>query len=124
MHLARGKDQRQDRSRVQGRRVVPARARLLHWVAITVVADMIHVDLILSRVISSAILVQLRELEAALEPSFDTMTKTSWASIANVSGPSLYVADLVKSIEAIANIINPLVEQKKYLRNFYDKAAA
>ncbi|KAL5507261.1 VPS53 [Sanghuangporus vaninii] len=75
-------------------------------------------------VISSAILVLLRELESAVETSFDIMTKTSWVSIANVSGPSQYVGDLVRSIERIATTVNPLIEQKKYLRNFYDKAAA
>lgn len=77
-----------------------------------------------SSVVSSAILIQLRELEAAVEPSFDIMTKSSWASKENVSGPSPYVGELVKSIEHVVSIINPLVEQKKYLRNFYDKAAA
>ena len=74
-------------------------------------------------VISSAIHVQLRELEAAVDPSFDIITKTSWSSLANVSGPSSYVAELVKAIEHVVELINPLVEQKKYLRNFYDKAA-
>ncbi|EJD03009.1 uncharacterized protein FOMMEDRAFT_108090 [Fomitiporia mediterranea MF3/22] len=80
-------------------------------------------DLFIS-VISSAILVQLRELETAVEPSFEIMTKTAWTSIANVSGPSQYVGDLVRSIDQVVSAINPLVEQKKYLRNFYDKAAA
>lgn len=52
------------------------------------------------------------------------MTKTSWVSIENVSGPSQYVGDIVKALEQIANVVNPLIEQNKYLRNFYDKAAA
>ncbi|KAH8119366.1 Vps53-like protein, partial [Phellopilus nigrolimitatus] len=80
-------------------------------------------DLFIS-VVSSAILVQLRELETAIGPSLDMMSKTSWASIDNVSGPSQYVADLTKAIGQVVDTINPLVEQKKYLRNFYDKAAA
>ncbi|THH07754.1 hypothetical protein EW145_g3172 [Phellinidium pouzarii] len=79
-------------------------------------------DLFIS-VVSSAILVQLRELEAAIEPSFDMMAKTLWSSIATVSGPSQYVAELTKGIDQVIDTISPLVEQKKYLRNFYDKAA-
>ena len=76
-----------------------------------------------SRVISSAIVVQLRELESALDPPFETMSRTSWASLSNVSGPSQYVLELVRNIDSFMAILNPLVEQKKYLRNFYDKAA-
>ena len=124
MLTARGKDQRQDRCRVQRKPVFPDRAGLLHWVPNNCNSIVTEVNVILYSVIASAILVQLRELEAAVEPSFDIMMKTSWAAIENVSGPSQYVGDVVASIEAIANIINPLVEQKKYLRNFYDKAAA
>ena len=75
-------------------------------------------------VISSAILVQLKELEAALDHSFDMMSKTPWTSIANVSGPSQYVLELVKTVDSFMSILNPLVEHKKYLRNFHDKAAA
>ncbi|KAI5123978.1 hypothetical protein M0805_006390 [Coniferiporia weirii] len=80
-------------------------------------------DLFIS-VVSSAILVQLRELEAAIEPSFDMMAKTQWSSIVSVSGPSQYVVGLTKSIDQVVETINPLVEQKRYLRNFFDKAAA
>lgn len=77
-----------------------------------------------SRVISSAIVVQLRELESALDPPFETMSRTIWASLSNVSGPSQYVLELVRNADSFTAILNPLVEQKKYLRNFYDKAAA
>jgi vacuolar protein sorting-associated protein 53 len=77
-----------------------------------------------SSVVSSAIIVQLRELEAALDPAFDSMSKSTWATIENVSGPSPYVSELVRGLDNVVSVINPLVEQKKYLRNFYDKAAA
>lgn len=52
------------------------------------------------------------------------MVKTQWPSIVNVSGPSAYVSELTKAIDEVADAINPLIEQKKYLRNFFDKAAA
>ena len=75
-------------------------------------------------VIASAILVLLRELESACELTFETMTRVTWASISNVSGPSSYVAELTKAIEQVVDTVHASVEQKKYLRNFHDKAAA
>ena len=39
-----------------------------------------------------------------------------------VSGQSPYTDELVKSAEQLVVVIKPLVEQKKYLRNFFDKA--
>jgi len=51
------------------------------------------------------------------------MARTSWTTGRNqVSGESAYVGDLVKAIEQVVEIVKPLVEQKKYLRNFFDKA--
>ena len=79
---------------------------------------------LICRVISSAILVQLKELETALDHSFDLMSKSQWASIANVSGPSPYVLELVKIVDSFMSVLSPFVEHKKYLRNFHDKAAA
>lgn len=76
------------------------------------------------RVISSAILVLLKSLESAVDMHFDVMVKTQWSSIVNVSGPSPYVAKLSSSIGQISDAVTPLIEQKKYLRNFHDKAAA
>ena len=52
------------------------------------------------------------------------MSRTSWANLSNVSGPSQYVLELARNTDSFMAILNPLVEQKKYLRNFYDKAAA
>ena len=75
-------------------------------------------------VVSVAIHVQLRELEAACDGPLEAMARISWSTITTVSGPSPYVTDLVRGIEQVAAIIDPLIEQKKYLRNFYDKAAS
>ena len=52
------------------------------------------------------------------------MTKTSWASIETVSGASVYMSEMTKKIEQIVEVVRPMVDQKKYLRNFYDKAAS
>ncbi|EPQ57099.1 hypothetical protein GLOTRDRAFT_137518 [Gloeophyllum trabeum ATCC 11539] len=75
-------------------------------------------------VVSAAIAVLLRELEAACEPSFLTMTRTSWANLNQVSGQSPYVPDLVNAIEQVVDMVKPMVEQKKYFRNFLDKASS
>ncbi|KAI9067270.1 hypothetical protein FKP32DRAFT_1673066 [Trametes sanguinea] len=73
--------------------------------------------------ISAAILVMLRELESACDPAFTTLSRTAWSTMKHVSGQSAYVEPLVKAIEEVAETVKPLVEQKKYLRNFFDKAA-
>ena len=52
------------------------------------------------------------------------MARTAWPTIATVSGPSAYVAELVRGIEQVVATVDPLVEQKKYLRNFHDKVAS
>ncbi|KAJ7268661.1 Vps53-like protein [Mycena haematopus] len=75
-------------------------------------------------VISAAIVVQLRELEAACEPAFTAMSRSSWATLKQVSGQSAYTVDLVNAIEQVVESVKPLVEQKKYLRNFLDKACS
>ncbi|KAJ6498983.1 Vps53-like protein [Mycena sanguinolenta] len=75
-------------------------------------------------VISAAIVVQLRELEAACEPAFMAMSRSSWATLKQVSGQSAYIVDLISAIEQVAESVKPLVEQKKYLRNFLDKACS
>ncbi|EIN11438.1 hypothetical protein PUNSTDRAFT_118834 [Punctularia strigosozonata HHB-11173 SS5] len=74
-------------------------------------------------VISATIVIQLRELENACEAAFSAMARTSWGTISQVSGPSAYVADLEHAMESVAAILEPRVEQKKYLRNFFDKGA-
>ncbi|KAJ7772691.1 Vps53-like protein [Mycena maculata] len=75
-------------------------------------------------VISAGIVVQLRELEIACEPAFAAMSRSSWATLKQVSGPSPYTADLVTAVEQVVESVKPLVEQKKYLRNFLDKACS
>ncbi|KAJ6594211.1 Vps53-like protein [Mycena capillaripes] len=75
-------------------------------------------------VISAGIVVQLRELEAACEPAFTAMARSSWATLKQVSGQSAYTVDLVNAIEQVVESVKPLVEQKKYLRNFLDKACS
>ncbi|KAJ8494966.1 hypothetical protein ONZ51_g1987 [Trametes cubensis] len=73
--------------------------------------------------ISAAILIMLRELDSACDPALTTLSRTAWATLKHVSGQSAYVEPLVKAIEEVAETVKPLVEQKKYLRNFFDKAA-
>lgn len=73
-------------------------------------------------VISAAIIIQLRELESACDAAFVTMARTSWTASSQVSGQSAYAGDLVNAAEKVIEVIKPLVEQKKYLRNLFDKA--
>ncbi|KAJ6500190.1 Vps53-like protein [Mycena vitilis] len=75
-------------------------------------------------VISAGIVVQLRELEVACEPAFIAMARCPWATLKQVSGQSAYTVDLVNAIEQVVESVKPLVEQKKYLRNFLDKASS
>lgn len=75
-------------------------------------------------VISAAITVLLRELESACEPAFNLMLKTQWSKLDTVSGESPYVSDLVKAVDSVLEAVRDWLEQKKYLRNFYDKAAS
>ncbi|KAH8107895.1 Vps53-like protein [Cristinia sonorae] len=80
-------------------------------------------DLFLN-VISAAIQVLIREFEAACEPAFNEMKRTAWATLNLVSGQSSYVDELVKAMDQVVDIIKPSIEQKKYQRNFFDKAAS
>ena len=73
--------------------------------------------------ISTAINVILREFENNVDPSFITLSRTSWPTINQVSGPSPYTGELVKCAEQVVELIKPLIEQKKYLRNLFDKAS-
>ena len=75
------------------------------------------------RVVSAAILCLVRELEIACETSFDAIMKTSWQSITTVTGPSSYIHGLTKSVESVVSTVQASIEQKKYFRNFLDKAA-
>jgi hypothetical protein len=71
----------------------------------------------------SAIVALLRELEAVCEPALATLTRTTWINHELVTGQSPYIDDLIRALESITEAIVPLVESKKYLRNFFDKAA-
>ena len=73
--------------------------------------------------ISTAINVILREFESNCEPAFNTLSRISWSTVNQVSGQSPYASELVKAAEQVVELIRPLVEQKKYLRNFFDKAS-
>ncbi|TFK53541.1 hypothetical protein OE88DRAFT_1655697 [Heliocybe sulcata] len=75
-------------------------------------------------VVSAAITVLLRELEAACETSFAALTRTTWSTVNQVSGQSPYVTDLVAGIEGVVDAVRPMIEQKKYWRNFLDKASS
>ncbi|KAJ7647012.1 Vps53-like protein [Roridomyces roridus] len=75
-------------------------------------------------VISAGIVVQLRELEIACEPAFTAMARSPWATLKQVVGPSPYTTDLVNALDQVVESVKPLVEQKKYLRNFVDKACS
>lgn len=51
------------------------------------------------------------------------MSRIAWANLSLVSGNSPYVDDLVQAIEHVVDTVKPLIDQKKYLRNLFDKAA-
>lgn len=71
----------------------------------------------------TAIVALLRELEAVCEPALMTLTRTTWINHELVTGQSSHIGDLVRALESITEAITPLVESKKYLRNFFDKAS-
>lgn len=50
------------------------------------------------------------------------MARTAWSTLNQVSGQSAYTGEFVKAAEQVIEAIKPLVEQKKYLRNLFDKA--
>lgn len=74
-------------------------------------------------VVSSAIMILLHELENATESFFTTLSRTTWSTVSLVSGQSAYVDDLLRTIENVTATAKPLIEQKRYLRNFLDKAS-
>lgn len=71
----------------------------------------------------AAIVALLRELEAVCEPALMAMTRTIWINYELVTGQSPYIGDLVRALESVTEAIVPLVESKRYLRNFFDKAS-
>ncbi|KAF9227157.1 hypothetical protein BS17DRAFT_449775 [Gyrodon lividus] len=80
-------------------------------------------DLFMS-VISAAINIQLRELESAYDGAFNAMSRVNWGAMSQVSGHSPFVDDIAQATEQVVEVIKSLVEQKKYLRNFFDKACS
>jgi hypothetical protein len=79
-----------------------------------------------SSVISSSINVLLAHLDAAIDPFFSTMARTSYPAHSQVSGPSSWMSELVTSIESVVGAVRGDadaggVEGKKYVRNFLDK---
>jgi len=72
-------------------------------------------------VISTAIIVQLREIDFACDPAFGIMSRMLWSNLKQVSGQSAYAGELANAVEQVIELIKPLVEQKKYLRNLFDK---
>jgi hypothetical protein len=75
------------------------------------------------RVISSSITQVLRELEATVEPFLLTMSRTTWTILESVSGQQAHVIEMVAAVDSFVEVTKLQLEQKKYLRNFSDKAA-
>jgi len=76
------------------------------------------------RVISLSITQVLRGLESTVEPFLLTMTRTTWTTLESVSGQQAHVIGMVAAVDSFVEVAKSQLEQKKYLRNFYDKAAA
>lgn len=72
-------------------------------------------------VIAQCLGLVVRELEAAVEPSFAAMLRTPWKDLDNVSGRSAYIVDLVGSVKEIAAVVGTRIASPKYVRNFSDK---
>ena len=76
------------------------------------------------RVISLSITQVLRDLEITVEPFLLTMTRTTWMTLESVSGQQAHIIEMVAAVDSFMEVTKSQLEQKKYLRNFYDKAAA
>ncbi|KZT29133.1 hypothetical protein NEOLEDRAFT_1167151 [Neolentinus lepideus HHB14362 ss-1] len=77
-----------------------------------------------SRLEPGSIGVLLQELKATGEPEFATRTRTAWGAVSQVSRQSPYITELVGGIERVVDTARPMIEQKKYWRNFLDKASS
>lgn len=71
--------------------------------------------------VSVAISVYVRELESACEPHFSALGRSTWTTWAQVTGPTASTEELLRVIEQVVDVIKPGIEQKKYLRNLFDK---
>ena len=118
----RGETERKDRRNVQRENHVAARARPFYRVGLYIRVVRTLNDTY--RVISLSITQVLRDLETTVEPFLLTMTRTTWATLESVSGQQAHVIEMVVAIESFVEVTKSQLEQKKYLRNFYDKAAA
>ena len=52
------------------------------------------------------------------------MNRTTWVTLESVSGQQAHVLEMVAAVDSFVEVTKSQLEQKKYLRNFYDKAAA
>lgn len=98
--------------------------RLLGMSSLIFSRQMCHSKFAITSVVSAAINVQIRSFEFTCEPVFGAVARMSWASVNQVTGPSHYVEDLAQAAEGMVETIKSRVEQKRYLRNFFDKASS
>lgn len=127
-YAARGHVQGAHRRPPGGRDHLPRGARSVHCVRPSL-NDVVERRIYLTdspfafpSVISSSLLSLLKELENSIEPHTTSITRTSWDTIENVSGPSTYVPALVDSIDAMGDLVREGVEGKRWLRSWCDKA--
>lgn len=80
-------------------------------------------DIMFASVISSAIGILLQELNVACDGAFNAMLRMSWSTLDAVHEASPYALELARSLEMTVDAVRAQVEQKKYQRNFIDKAA-
>jgi hypothetical protein len=121
-NIARGKDEREGGQRIRRQDLNAARTGAIPQVLIFYSSLKSGLSS-LGSVISTSIGILLRELEQQTEPYFTSMSKVTWANIETVTGQMSYVLELVRVVDAYVEIIKTTIEQKKYLRNFYDKVS-
>jgi len=117
---ARRQDEGQNQQVVGGKNHDAGRIGVIFEVIRT---SLIVYVLTVASVISVAISQLLRDLEQSTEPFFNTMSRTPWASIETVTGQMPYVLELTRVVDAFVDVIKSSIEQKKYLRNFYDRTS-
>jgi vacuolar protein sorting-associated protein 53 len=120
-NIARGKDEREGGQRIRRQDFNAARIGAVPQVLIFYSLKSGFSSL--GSVISTSIGILLRELEQQTEPYFTSMLKVTWANIETVTGQMSYVLELARVVDAYVEIIKTTIEQKKYLRNFYDKVS-
>lgn len=78
---------------------------------------------IFDSIIFTAISSLLKELEAIVDGPLLSLQRMPWTVPETVSGESHYVASLTQAVQDMVNVVQERVEQKKYLRIFFDKAS-